>query len=266
MIEQKAAELLFSLPPDRRKLADLRLGISHATHAQKYVLLVFCQIMYSTFAGRLFASLASDTARPLPYSQDIAQNRFKYGESMLRRSAEHLAAQDQYEADARARMDVARRQRQEEKVRLDEEQQRKQSEEQRKADELAQRRRELREKTEVWATARRAESDEEDEKRADKARKAAARKSRQEANASGEENVDGGKKERKRRRTKAPRKRRDDGQEDESRFADGLPDGAIDEDEAIFSGDDANGAMDDDAPDRPKKVCVSLSFHVMVRS
>jgi len=35
MIEQKAAELLFSLPPERRKLADLRLGISHAAHAQK---------------------------------------------------------------------------------------------------------------------------------------------------------------------------------------------------------------------------------------
>ncbi|KAF8306266.1 TPR-like protein [Clavulina sp. PMI_390] len=242
MIEQKAAELLFGLPPDRRKLSDLRVGINHATHAQK-----------------LFAALASDTARPLPYSQDIAQNRFKYGETILRRSAEHVAAQEQHEADARARVDVARRQRQVERDRLDEEQQRKVLEERSRADALSQRRKELREKTEEWAMARRAESDEEDEKRADKARKAAARKARQEANASGEENVDGAppRKEKKKRRAptakgSATKRRKGDdlAQEDDQALPDDLPD----EDDAVFSGDDANNAMDEDVvQDRPKK-------------
>ena len=139
---------------------------------------------------RLFASLDSDSTRPLPYSQDIAQNRYRYGESMLRRSADHIAAQELYEAQAKARMDVARRQRQEERERLDEEQHRRILEVQRKAEDLAQRRKELREKAEEWATARKAESGEED-RRVEKGRKAVSRKPRQEMNLSGEENGDG---------------------------------------------------------------------------
>ncbi len=35
MIEQKAGELMFTLPPDKRSLADLQAGIGHAVHAQK---------------------------------------------------------------------------------------------------------------------------------------------------------------------------------------------------------------------------------------
>lgn len=35
MIEQKAGELLFSLAPEKRSLADLQLGIDHAVHAQR---------------------------------------------------------------------------------------------------------------------------------------------------------------------------------------------------------------------------------------
>jgi RNA polymerase-associated protein CTR9 len=35
MIEQKAAEMLFSLPPDKRSLVDLESAVKHAGHAQK---------------------------------------------------------------------------------------------------------------------------------------------------------------------------------------------------------------------------------------
>lgn len=185
--------------------------------------------------------------RPLPYSQDIAQNRYRYGESMLRRSAEHIAAQELYEAQTKARMDVARRQRQEERERLDEEQHKRTLEVQRKADDLAKRRKELREKAEEWATARKAESDEE-EKRAEKSRKAATRKPRQEANLSGDENGDG-KKDRKKRRPRTVRRRRDD---------EPLPAGygsvGAEEDAYLSTEETRDPGPADDAPERSKRV------------
>jgi RNA polymerase-associated protein CTR9 len=68
----------------------------------------------STFA-RLFASLASDNNQMVPYSREIADQRRKYGDIMLRKSDEHLAAQRQFESEAQAKLDAARRKRQEEK-------------------------------------------------------------------------------------------------------------------------------------------------------
>lgn len=189
--------------------------------------------------------------RPLPYSQDITQNRYRYGESMLRRSAEHIAAQELYETQVKARMDVARRQRQEERERVDEEHHKRNLEVQRKAEDLAKRRKELRERAEEWAIARKAESDEE-ERRVERSRKAASRKSRQETNLSGDETGDG-KKDRKRRRPRAARKRRDDDQEEPLQADDGLIDGG--DEDAIFSADEARGVGPaDDAPERLKRV------------
>jgi RNA polymerase-associated protein CTR9 len=49
----------------------------------------------------------------------MAQQRFKYGETMLRKSTEHLAVQTQHENELKAKLEGARRQRQEEKERLD---------------------------------------------------------------------------------------------------------------------------------------------------
>lgn len=40
MIQQKAAELLFSMPPAKRSLDDLRHAIEQAGHAQKCVFLI----------------------------------------------------------------------------------------------------------------------------------------------------------------------------------------------------------------------------------
>ena len=41
MIQQKAAELLVTVPPQKRSIKDLQRAIEQATHGQKSVLLVF---------------------------------------------------------------------------------------------------------------------------------------------------------------------------------------------------------------------------------
>lgn len=65
----------------------------------------------------IFGSLAADTSPFLPYSVELADQRRKYGESMLRRADEHLTAQREFEAEAQARLEAARQKRQEEKQR-----------------------------------------------------------------------------------------------------------------------------------------------------
>lgn len=102
MIQQKSAELLFSLPPAKRTLADLERGIARATHAQK-----------------MFGSLAADPASAVPYDRDLAEERKKYADSMLRRSEEHMSAQRQYEAEQAARLEGARQKRAAERERIE---------------------------------------------------------------------------------------------------------------------------------------------------
>ena len=53
----------------------------------------------------------------VPYSREIADQRRKYGDIMLRKSEEHLAAQRQFESEAQAKLDAARQKRQEERER-----------------------------------------------------------------------------------------------------------------------------------------------------
>lgn len=67
----------------------------------------------------MFASLAADSASVVPYSRDIADQRRKYGESMLRRGDEHLATQKEFEAEAQAKLVAARLRRQMEKDKLE---------------------------------------------------------------------------------------------------------------------------------------------------
>lgn len=55
----------------------------------------------------------------MPYSRDIADQRRKYGESMLRRGDEHLATQKEFEVEAQAKLDAARQRRQFEKEKLE---------------------------------------------------------------------------------------------------------------------------------------------------
>ena len=102
MIQQKSAELLFSLPPAKRTLAELERGIARAVHAQK-----------------MFGSLAADPANAVPYDRDLAEERKKYADSMLRRSEEHMSAQRQYEAEQAARLEGARQKRAAERERIE---------------------------------------------------------------------------------------------------------------------------------------------------
>ena len=102
MIQQKSAELLFSLTPAKRTLADLERGIARAVHAQK-----------------MFGSLAADPASAVPYDRDLAEERKKYADSMLRRAEEHLSAQRQYEAEQAARLEGARQKRAAERERIE---------------------------------------------------------------------------------------------------------------------------------------------------
>jgi RNA polymerase-associated protein CTR9 len=66
---------------------------------------------------RVFASLASDKSTMVPYSREIADQRRKYGDNMLRKSEEHLATQEKYESEVQAKLDLARQKRQEERER-----------------------------------------------------------------------------------------------------------------------------------------------------
>lgn len=75
-----------------------------------------CQPLTDLFT-RLFASLALDKSPLVPYSRDIADQRRKYGESMLRKADDHLATQRQFEEDAQAKLSSARQKRQEERDR-----------------------------------------------------------------------------------------------------------------------------------------------------
>ena len=61
--------------------------------------------------------MAADKSQVVPYDRDIADNRRRYGDGMLRKAEEHLTNQKQYEADGQARLETARRKRQEEKER-----------------------------------------------------------------------------------------------------------------------------------------------------
>jgi len=66
---------------------------------------------------RIFASLAADKSQAVPYDRDIADNRRKYGDGMLRKAEEHLANQRKYEAETLARLESARQRRREDKER-----------------------------------------------------------------------------------------------------------------------------------------------------
>ncbi|KAF8813945.1 RNA polymerase II-associated protein [Phlegmacium glaucopus] len=154
MIQQKSAELLFSINVTKRTLKDLEKVIGQATHAQK-----------------LFASLAGDKSAVVPYDRDIADNRRKYGDTMLRKAEEHLTNQRQFEAENQARLETARRKRQEERERHEALERQRMEELRVQAEELAEERRIAREQAMEWTREVRLESDEERERKSKKTKK-----------------------------------------------------------------------------------------------
>ncbi|THH04202.1 hypothetical protein EW145_g5695 [Phellinidium pouzarii] len=148
MIEQKAAEMLFATAPAKRTLTDLKHAVEQGAHAQK-----------------LFASLASDKSPSVPYSRDIADQRRKYGESLLRRADEHMGAQDRHETAQETRQTEARQRRQEEKARAEAAGKVREHELEQQARLLAEERRKARSEAQQWSAAFGADSEEEKEKR-----------------------------------------------------------------------------------------------------
>ncbi|TFK44271.1 RNA polymerase II-associated protein [Crucibulum laeve] len=154
MIQQKAAEMLNAVPPAKRTLKDLQRVLDQASHAQK-----------------LFTSLANDKSPMVPYSREIADERRKYGDNVLRRGNEALAVQKQFEAEAQARLEAARTKRQEERERQ-EALERVRIEKQRlEAEKITEDRRIAREQAVEWTREVRMESDEEKERKPKKTRK-----------------------------------------------------------------------------------------------
>ncbi|KAF8893448.1 RNA polymerase II-associated protein [Infundibulicybe gibba] len=154
MIQQKSAEMLFAIPPAKRSLKDLQKVIDQASHAQK-----------------LFASLAADKSQMVPYNRDIADQRRKYGDNMLRKAEEHLTTQRQFEAESQAKLDAARRKRQEEKEQQEEKERVRMNELRIESEKLAEERRLAREQAMEWTREVRMESDEERERKVKKTRK-----------------------------------------------------------------------------------------------
>ncbi|KAI6131542.1 hypothetical protein EDD16DRAFT_1852708 [Pisolithus croceorrhizus] len=196
MIQQKATELLFDLPPSKRTLRDLEVAIGQATHAQ-----------------RVFGSLAADPSSSVPYNREVADQRRKYGEIMLRRGDEHLTSQRAFEAEAQARLDAARQRRQDERMRVEAAERAKMEELRHQAEKLAEERRIAREQALEWTREIQVESEEERERKA----KRASKKVKTEIE-SGDEAINGG--EPKKKRKGKLKKANDQGEENEQLFSD----------------------------------------------
>ncbi|KAF9527372.1 RNA polymerase II-associated protein [Crepidotus variabilis] len=154
MIQQKSAELLFSINVNKRSLKDLQSAIDSATHAQK-----------------VFASLAADKSQVVPYDRDIAGHRRKYGESMLRKADEHIANQARHEDEMHARVEAARKRRLEEKERNEAVERQRAEEARAQAEQLAEERRVAREQALEWTREVKMDSDDEKERRPKKQKK-----------------------------------------------------------------------------------------------
>ncbi|KAI0044199.1 RNA polymerase II-associated protein [Auriscalpium vulgare] len=217
MIQQKAAEMMFALPSAKRTLKDLQRAIEHASHAQK-----------------MFASLAADPSTSLPYNRDIADQRKKYGDSMLRRAEEHLVAQRQHEGEQHARLEAARQKRLEEKQRQEALERERTAKLQEEAEKLRGERDKARAEALQWTQEVRMESDDERER---KARKAANKRTKSGPVSGDEDGAANG--EPKKKRTRKLKK----GTATPAEGSDG-------EEEALFSGGEN---VEKPAKKRPKK-------------
>lgn len=68
--------------------------------------------------GSTFRALADDQTRPLPYDTDLADQRARYGDGLLRKAPEQLARQETYEGEAATRVEEAKRLRAEEQEKI----------------------------------------------------------------------------------------------------------------------------------------------------
>lgn len=65
-----------------------------------------------------FRSLADDTTGALPYDKDLADQRARYGETLLRKAPDQVYKQEEYENEAAARVEEVRKIRAEEQAKI----------------------------------------------------------------------------------------------------------------------------------------------------
>lgn len=68
--------------------------------------------------GSTFRALANDKSGNLPYDADLADQRARYGDGLLRRAPEQVSRQEAYESEAQARVEEARKLRAAEQERI----------------------------------------------------------------------------------------------------------------------------------------------------
>ncbi|CAG8684068.1 10020_t:CDS:2, partial [Acaulospora colombiana] len=149
VIEQRAAELVFSLPVAKRTLEELQQALEHATHAQHF----------------LFALSEDKHSGSLPYDRVMAEQRHMYGTALLRKGADQVAQQEKYEGEQKAKLEATRETRMAERAAA--------QAREREAEALAEERRKAREEAALWAAQHRDDSSEEEKPKRRKKEKSA---------------------------------------------------------------------------------------------
>lgn len=203
MMMQKAAEMMFGIPLAKRQIADLESAVEQGTRAQ-----------------RLFTSLAADESPSLPYDKNIADQRRKYGDNMMKKADEHLQAQRQYDSERAEKLAHAKKLRQDEKEKQEASEREEARKRQEEAEALAAERRKARETAQEWSKDIKVDSDDEKEKKPKKQRRV-----KTEAGSGGEGESEPPK---KKRRSKLKRMGGDSGSEREGLFTDDEEGGGTD--------------------------------------
>ncbi|PVG02568.1 TPR-like protein [Serendipita vermifera] len=157
VIEQRAAELVFSLPVAKRTLEELQQALEHATHAQHF----------------LFALSEDKSSGSLPYDRVMAEQRHMYGTALLRKGTDQVAQQEKYEGEQRAKLEATRETRMAERAAAQAKEQARLEELQREAEALAEERRKAREEAALWAAQHRDDTSEDEKPKRRKKEKSA---------------------------------------------------------------------------------------------
>ncbi|KAK4056635.1 protein required for normal CLN1 and CLN2 G1 cyclin expression [Microbotryomycetes sp. JL221] len=146
LVQQKGAEMLQSLKPERRTLIEIRQSLQDLAASQK-----------------IYEQLDSDSNPRPPYPKELLRQRLKYGESLLKKSEETIKIQTEFEQTEEAKILLAKRLREEEKQKQIEIEQNKLQEQKRKDLALAEQRRIMREEAVQWALSKSFADSEEEE-------------------------------------------------------------------------------------------------------
>ncbi|CAD6588341.1 MAG: hypothetical protein TREMPRED_005031, partial [Tremellales sp. Tagirdzhanova-0007] len=149
MIQQKAAEMLFALEPAKRTLQELVVALKQAQQA-----------------ANTFRVLADDRSGALPYDADLADQRARYGDGLLRKAPEQMSRQEAFEGETQARVEEARKTRAEEQARIQAAEAARRAEIEARAAELAEQRRKARVEAQAWQEELNTRQTEEETKKA----------------------------------------------------------------------------------------------------